>query len=218
MEIVFDIATADTALKAAPERMHAGLITNFRGLGQKAEALIKGQLLTGEVLDRRSGMGQRSIFYRIEDDRGNETVTLFVGANLQIAPYMRIHAYGGTIRPKRAKFLTVPLDAAKTASGVNRFSARDVIGNPSAYGYSSTFFRNQVLFGVRAGAGPRVVSEGRHVVPLFALKDQVQIPQNNYLAIARHRLDGDIRAAVFGAVRTSFAQTPGVNTEGEVQV
>jgi hypothetical protein len=218
MEIVFDMATADKHLEEGPGGIQRDLVGNFRTLGQKFDALIKGKLLMGEVLDRRTGMGQRSIFYRVEDDPIGNTVTLIVGANLAIAPYMRILAYGGTIRPKTGRFLTIPLDAAKTPSGVARFSARDVINDPQAHGYASTFFRNQMLFGVRADAGPRVMREGRHLVPLFALKTQVQIPQNNYLAIAKDRLHDDTRAAVFGAVVSGLKPNPGVGPGGEVQV
>ncbi len=206
MEIIVDATRADQVLTALPNRIRPNLVDRFRELGQKFEHLIKGTLLTGEVLNRRSGMGQRSIFYRIEDDQANDRVTLVVGANLAVAPYMRILAYGGTIRPKRAKFLTVPMPAALTASGVARFSARDVMEQPKAHGYEGTFIANQMIFGIPPGGRGRRAQLGPRAVPLFALKDEVQIPQNNYLAIARQRLDDDITDAAKGAVLVAIKE------------
>jgi len=206
MEFVYDYndAALRQALERAPDGITGALVERLRSVGQKAEHLIKGTLLTGEVLNRRTGMGQRSIFYRVVDDPGGNAIALYVGANLAVAPYMRIHALGGTIRPKSGRYLAIPLDAAKTASGVARFSAREVIEDPASFGFSGTFFRNGILFGSRYKRakvdGQSVQVEGGKVVPLFALKTSVQIPQNNYLAIARHRLDRDITQAVTGAI------------------
>lgn len=206
MEFVYDYQDHGLAerLGAVPRALSSALVPRLRVLGQKAEQLIKGTLLTGEVLDRRSGMGMRSIFYRLEDEADDNAVTLVVGADLGIAPYMRVLAYGGTIRPKNGRYLTIPLEAARTPSGVARFSARDVIADPAAHGFSGTFFRDGVLFGSKykrkTVEGQSVSVEGGKVVPLFALKESVQMPQRNYLAIARDRLDGDIRAAMLGTV------------------
>lgn len=209
MEITVDAARADRVLTALPEGMRPNLVDRFRGLGQQFESLIKGTLLTGEVLDRRSGMGQRSIFYRIEDDQAAERVTLVVGANLAVAPYMRILAYGGTIRPKRARFLTVPMPAALTASGVARFSARDVIENPEGHGFEGTFIVNQMIFGIPPGGRGRRLQVGPRAVPLFALRSEVQMPTRNWLFIAKDRLYSEIKAATsdaaVGAARAASA-------------
>lgn len=67
------------------------------------------------------------------------------------------------INPKRAKFLTIPLDAAKTAAGVARGSARD---------FENAFF-------IRSKAGNLLLVQRRSgsggIVPLFVLKRQVSI-------------------------------------------
>lgn len=75
------------------------------------------------------------------------------------------HEHGALIRPRRRKYLAVPLAAVKTAAG-------DVRGGPRSY--SNTFFArskagNLILFQKRgAGQAP---------TPLFAMVSQVRIPR-----------------------------------------
>jgi hypothetical protein len=45
------------------------------------------------------------------------------------AIYSRIHEYGGTTKPIRAKYLTIPMDTLKTKAGVARITARDLPRN-----------------------------------------------------------------------------------------
>jgi hypothetical protein len=53
----------------------------------------------------------------------------------------------------------------KPAKGVARFSARDLISNPQAFGYVGTFVHNRIIFGKKAGD---------NIVPLFVLKESVR--------------------------------------------
>lgn len=71
------------------------------------------------------------------------------------------HLPGGVLRPKRAKFLAIPLPDAKTAAGVS-MNPRD---------YADTFFITSnsgalLLMGARSPGGP--------TVPLFTLKSSVK--------------------------------------------
>ncbi len=94
-----------------------------------------------------------------------------IGANVE---YARILNDGGTITPKKARYLTIPSQFAQTAAGVARFTAPQVIDNPEEFGYTGTFFRNHVLFGTK---GKRT----RSIVPLFFLKDSVTIRGRHFV-------------------------------------
>ena len=77
--------------------------------------------------------------------------------------YLRTQEYGATIRPKTAKYLTVPLKAALDTRGVPlRQRARD---------WENTFVKkgksgNLIIFQKR----------GRTIVPLYVLLKRVRIP------------------------------------------
>jgi hypothetical protein len=77
--------------------------------------------------------------------------------------YLRIQEYGGTITPKKGKYLTVPLPAALDGAGVPlRASARD---------WEKTFV-------IRSKSGNLLICrrEGKQIVPLYVLVTQVVIP------------------------------------------
>ena len=97
-----------------------------------------------------------------------------------VLPHLRVQEYGTVgaggslpdIVPKRAQFLTIPLEAAMTAAGVARGTAREVGSE-----YDATFFSEDpseytqgatslILYGVKGG----------EVVPLFSLVKKVAIP------------------------------------------
>lgn len=75
----------------------------------------------------------------------------------------KIHEHGGVLRPKRAKYLTVPLPAALDSRGVPlKKSARD---------WKDTFV-------LRSKAGNLLIvqKKGASIVPLYVLKKEVSIP------------------------------------------
>ena len=82
------------------------------------------------------------------------------------SPYARLQEHGGTVRPKNAKALTIPMEAALTAgAGVTRGGAR-------SFGFTETFIGhdkdgNAFIF-------RRL--EGDDVEPLFRLVPQVTVP------------------------------------------
>jgi hypothetical protein len=77
---------------------------------------------------------------------------------------MGIHETGGTIRPRRAKFLAIPLRPALDSRGILRAKPRD---------WTDTFV-------ARSGEGNLIIFQrsfgGRYVTPLFLLRRQVTIP------------------------------------------
>jgi hypothetical protein len=86
--------------------------------------------------------------------------------------YGAIQEEGGTVVPKTAQFLAIPLEAMQTGNGVARGTARQVISEPGAFGFSGTFVAKGVIFG----------KEGGDIIPLFALKSEVTLPGRHYLS------------------------------------
>lgn len=75
----------------------------------------------------------------------------------------QVHEFGATIRPKKAKYLTVPLPAALNNKGIPiKKSARD---------WANTFV-------ARSRAGNLIIFQRRltQIVPLYVLKSSVTIP------------------------------------------
>ncbi len=103
--------------------------------------------------------------------------------------YARVQEFGAVIRPKHARFLAIPLAAAKTGAGVARFSPRQA----AAAGYESTFISKGVIFG----------RQGEQAVPLFVLKRSVRVPARPFmrpaLAAMRPQIEAGIRAVVAAA-------------------
>lgn len=153
---------------------------------KKASTTVLRQLVSnvsGVILKRRTGNLARSMGWRLDKDKnGVPEATVGSGASLKTArmSYANIHETGGTIRPINAKMLTIPLKAAKTAAGVPRFTAREV--QSGAAGYDSSFIGrsksgNLILFGSIKGMAKI------KVVPLFLLKDKVDIPARRYMSV-----------------------------------
>ncbi len=161
---------------------HQQLLRRFDKLPQAireqvaTEGLTKGAMiltaeikrrLGGEALQVRSGRLRNSISYRLEQDRGDMVAK--VGTNIL---YARIQEFGGTITPKRAQYLTIPTAISKTPAGVARYTARQLIANPSLGGFVRTFFRHHKLFGVTSTGQVRAA---------FILKTSVTIPAHGYI-------------------------------------
>lgn len=140
------------------------------------------KLTGGDPLNVRTGRLRRSITYRV--DTGPQGIDGIVGTNVE---YAAIHEYGGTIVPKTAKWLTVPLRAALTPSGVMRYTkARD---------YPNTFIAKGFIMQRQAGG----------VVPLFQLRKSVKIPERSFLRSSlremRPQIENGLRAALREAMR-----------------
>lgn len=75
-----------------------------------------------------------------------------------------VHERGATITPKRAKYLTIPLPPALTASGVpKKLSARE--------------WQNTFVLKSKKGNLLIVQKVGKELVPLYVLKKKVTIPK-----------------------------------------
>lgn len=77
--------------------------------------------------------------------------------------YARIHEKGGTITPKKAKFLAIPLPAALKSNG------EPIYASPREW-------KNTFVITSKAGNKLIVRREGKDIVPLYVLKSSVKIP------------------------------------------
>jgi hypothetical protein len=123
---------------------------------------IKKNKLSGQLLKVRTGTLRRSIEQRSRA-RGKK-ITGTIGSRL---PYAKIQEEGGTVRPKKGQYLTIPTQFAKTAAGVVRGGARS---------FANTFIqrskRGNLLIFQKTGDG---------IIPLFLLVKSVRIKPKHYL-------------------------------------
>jgi phage gpG-like protein len=125
-----------------------------------------------------SGRLSNSIFNSFDIDPGKEYPTAYVGT--QGIPYGAIHEYGGTIKPKKAKFLWI-----KQWEGVPGFLKRitpsefvnKMKKEPDVYG-----IRDQVAFyfGTKRKVKQSKKSIGKFI-SLFILRKSVKMPERPYL-------------------------------------
>lgn len=143
-----------------PAAVIQGVTEGMRELGIE---LSRGMIA---AIPHRTGAARKSIGFEL---RASGLIPdLAVGAILAPPPYMRMLDKGGTIKPRNARYLTIPFKAARTpSSAFARFTARQVISSPESAGYTGTFIRNGIIFGVK-GEG-----DSRTIEPLFKLVDQV---------------------------------------------
>lgn len=160
----------ESAMRNAPQLLQPFVLDGMRRVGLGMEAHVKTTKLAGQGLSARTGNLRRAVFSRAEVTGAGDAFAV-VGVDLAKAPYGRVHELGGTIRPKRAAMLAIPIGEARTGKGVTRFSARDLFANPGAFGYTGAFTRKNIVFGVK----------NRTATPLFALKPSVTIKATGYL-------------------------------------
>jgi hypothetical protein len=195
---VSGLRAAVTRLQRAPAAVQAGMTAGLRRGVIRVHGDAVQRLRGGNPLRTRTGNLARALFWRVEQSA--EAIVGRVGYDRAKAIYGRIQELGGVITPKRAKHLTIPVGAALTGSGVPRFTARDLLANPKAFGFRSAFVtpRHTAIVGVRAD---------RSLEALFALKDRVELPARPVLGPALHdnedQLRADIRAGVLQALRAA---------------
>lgn len=172
-----DAEAFERAAKAVPRALRLSLGFRMKRIGAEFEREMDENRLSGRLsgpfrrnlsMDRvaaRTGMLRRSLRYRVDDPRpgqGAEDMRLIVNiGNAQTAHYAFIQEYGGTIRPKTSRYLTIPMPANLTPAGVTRFKARELDN----------------LFVLRSGGKLFLARrEESGVVIYFLLKREVKIP------------------------------------------
>ena len=136
---------------------------------------------------RKAGLHRRtgSLFNRTSARAKFGLSTLESEIELTVdVPYARVHEYGATITPKRSRYLTIPLDAAKTGAGVMRAPAR---AWPNTH--------------VRRSRSGKLIIFGAQGQPLFLLVNRVTIPARPYVAPAIVKIRKSLRADLAGMLR-----------------
>lgn len=142
-------------------------------VGARGLRLLKEGYLSGGRLRVRSGRLRGSVSTRLAAGFGAQVLTLSAGSSTRAdLRYAGIQEEGGTIKPRRGKFLAIPLGPAKTGAGVPRFaSPRDVPG-----------LRYQPI---RGGLQALLVKDGggraARAVPWFLLVRSVRITGKHYM-------------------------------------
>ena len=153
-------ATADRVTMAIGRDVLDALKRVGQALAKKHSSPWNGRLVNDKsTLQKRSGSGLRSILESIKTTENNINV---VAAEITTGS-MSIHETGGTVKPKRGKYLTIPLPAAMDGRGVPlRARARD---------WDNTFV-------ARSKRGSLMIfrKDGKGITPLYLLKTSVYIP------------------------------------------
>ena len=133
----------------------------------------------GGLLQNRSKLLRNSFGFEVSGSisTGSQlTLTVFSSG----VKYARLQEYGGVIRPKRAKYLTIPLRDAMTASGVQRYpdGARGLF---TSYPDQMSVVRSPKsgnLFIVSDGKPGAKTAKGKNSKTqwLYILKKSVKIP------------------------------------------
>ena len=114
---------------------------------------------TDRTLSRRSGGLLASIreSVTVSGDRMAD-----IEGGIGGAIYLRTHEHGATIRPKKAKYLAIPLPEALNSDGTPR------VASPRQW-------KNTFVARSRNGNLLIFQKRGRHIVPLYVLKREVRI-------------------------------------------
>lgn len=173
----------------------------YRGFSRAAlliERALKGNI-SGAYLNVRTGRLRTSVGSRIDVESGELTAVIGSGVRQgNRVKYAGIHEGGGTIVPRIKQWLTVPLDAAKTAAGAPRFSAQDVRHGRTKY--TGSFIHNGIIFGVMRK------SKKSSITPLFVLKQSVRIRASHYLSRTAQETLKDANKMVLDTIREDLSQ------------
>lgn len=156
------------ALRGLPAAMYPKVKAVFKEYAVDLMALMVRTTKGGSL---KSRTGQLSKNWRIEVG-GFNLKTLFSEVS-NSTPYAAIHQFGGVIRAKSAKYLTIPLPAMKTASGVTKMTAQQAFTARHTF-IQKTKKGNLVIFENR---GKNKKGTYRPPTPLFVLKKSVKIPK-----------------------------------------
>ncbi|MGD8388165.1 MAG: hypothetical protein PVG49_13570 [Desulfobacteraceae bacterium] len=164
MDLTLRIAGEEKVVKvleATSERMQ-DLRKPFADAGERLVRKIA-RRLSGAVLSERTARLKNSLTHQETAD----TLEISAGGGPDEVAYAAIHHYGGTIRPKKAKALTIPFPGGPADRRVP-LRASD---------FDDTFIAKGIIFQT-TGRSSR--SGGERIEPLFILKKAVEIPARPY--------------------------------------
>ena len=156
-------------------------------MGLHAEDLTKRLMSTR--LKPRTGRLRASV--RNEVTRTGDRVEIRLLAGNVKLPCMATHEYGATIRPRRGKYLRIPLPPALTGAGVDRRAGGSLRNDPNFAFVPARNLkgRNPLLIHVRTGK------------PWYVLKRQVRIPPRPTVGPAFKKMQKDIVPELANVIR-----------------
>jgi phage gpG-like protein len=163
MEITMRIAGEDAAIRALDVVAgHAGDLR--RPLADMGERLVRriAKRLSGAVLKENTGRLKGSLMHKETTD----TLEVSAGGGKQV-DYAAIHHFGGVIRPKKKKFLTIPFPGGPADKPVPLRAAD----------FEDTFVAKGIIF-QRKKKG-----KGVRIIPVFILKKSVTMPARPYMYV-----------------------------------
>lgn len=107
------------ALRQAPGAIARRLAPAFRLSGEEFKGKMRLRFTGRPGLFTRTGFLHASIGYEVSGDGNLDALTL--RAFSAGTKYARLQEKGGTIRPVKAKYLTIPIEDNLTAAGVPRY-------------------------------------------------------------------------------------------------
>lgn len=183
------------AKQANPKDEGKAVFKGFKRAAMLVERALKDNI-SGAYLNVRSGHLRSSIGSKVEVWKDGLSATIGSGARQgDRVTYANIQETGGTIRPRIKQYLTIPLDAAMTPAGVTRFTAPEV--RHGGHGYKSSFIRNHIIFGVK---------NSKKIVPLFVLKQSVEVPASHYLSKTRNETTKDAHREIILGIKEAFTK------------
>ena len=146
--------------------------------------------LTGQVLETRTGQLKKAIKTTDAEWKGDIVEGKIGIAEGPAERYAGILEEGGTIYPKRGKYLAIPLPAARTRRGVIK----------GKYNVSNLRELNMFLFKSKAGnlilAMKKKLKTKTNIIPLFVLKRSVTIQPHKYMERGAERLRRTLTAEI----------------------
>ena len=152
-----------------PSKQPATLKRAMINAGLAVERRLKVNV-SNRILRRRTGTLAKSIGSRFVWTADGMKMVIGSGARTgDRVKYATILETGGVIKPKRAKYLAVPLPRALTEAGATKF--------PSATDYPNTFVK-------KSKSGKLIIFQknGQRLDALFVLKKSVKIKRTQYMS------------------------------------
>lgn len=130
-------------------------------------AVGRGRNTTDDKLGVHTGALRNSIYHKMTESVSPELEISFQKSAQIIA---QKHEYGGTIKPKTAKALAIPLDAVKNPSGVHKY--------PGPLAFKVAGIKTFILPGTGLIAMHKIGSNGKltNLIFLYKLMKSVKIP------------------------------------------
>ena len=187
--LTFNVVVKDDAIK--------NLMKNLENIGPKLSSIVDTvaytliSLIRGQrILRRMEVWGKRRTFELERSFVKGRTVVMVNSARTTVYsrnPYAAIHETGGIVKPRRKKYLKVPIYPVAQKFGWK------LLDNPALLGDS--FIKKGKIF----------VKYQDKVLPLFVLKSSVKIPARHYLSHILGQLWGKVEEDIGETIREIFA-------------